>query len=166
MHVVPQIRYLGEYPTSRLVDGSHAGFKVGVKAHLWAAAGTKGTITVAGSWGQTARLHVTVPAGDSVSLVPIDAAATDVKLWWPAGHGPQPLYNLTVSFEPDHATATVVSTTRQIGFRVFAVVTGNDTDAEWVKHNANGDGTASHGMYWRINGDAILAGDNAALEYA
>ena len=194
-HVVPQITYLGEYPTAPLSEGTHGGFKVDVKVHLWGAAkSSTGTLKVTGSWGQTASTQVTVPAGDSVSNVTINAAAADIKLWWPAGHGAQPLYNVTVTFEPASgcgglrdtarnlsatppcpsnrppsrallsATASAsasasaaVSTTRRIGFRMFALVTGNDTDPEWVKNNANGDGTGTQGMVWRINGAAILA---------
>ena len=172
-HVVPQITYLGEYPTAPLSEGTHGGFKVDVKVHLWGAAkSSTGTLKVTGSWGQTASTQVTVPAGDSVSNVTINAAAADIKLWWPAGHGAQPLYNVTVTFEPTNrppsrallsatasasASASAVSTTRRIGFRMFALVTGNDTNPEWVKNNANGDGTGTLGMYWRINGAAILA---------
>lgn len=166
-HMVPQIKYLGEYPTSPLNEAAHAGFKVDVKAHLWATAATTGTIAVAGSWGQAERFAVTVPAGDSVSVVSLHVAAPAVKLWWPAGHGAQPLYNLTLSFEPGAADShppsatpvatTIISATRKIGFRVFAVVTGNDTNPVWVKSNTNSDGTGRHGMYWRINGAAILA---------
>jgi len=164
-HVVPQIMYLGEYPTSPLSEGTHGGFKVDVKAHLWAAAKTAGTLKVTGSWGQVASAKITVPAGNSVSTVTINAAAADIKLWWPAGHGAQPLYNVTLSFEPAAAAgfasavsaASTVSATRRIGFRMFAVVTGDDTNPEWVKNNTDGDGTGTLGMYWRINGAAILA---------
>eukprot|EP01046_Picozoa_sp_COSAG06_P002943 COSAG06_NODE_108_length_23594_cov_43.013450_12_plen_1117_part_00 len=172
-HVVPQITYLGEYPTAPLSEGTHGGFKVDVKVHLWGAAkSSTGTLKVTGSWGQTASTQVTVPAGDFVSNVTINAAAADIKLWWPAGHGAQPLYNVTVTFEPTSsssrallsATASAsasasaaVSATRRIGFRMFALVTGNDTNPEWLKNNTNGDGTDTFGMYWRINGAAILA---------
>jgi hypothetical protein len=92
-------------------------------------------LTVTGSWGQTATAHVTVPAGNSNSIVTVNAAAADVRLWWPAGHGAQPLYNVTLSFTPSAAdtgphTATAaagaaaISATRRIGFRMFAVVHG------------------------------------------
>lgn len=165
-HVVPQTTYLGAYPTAPLSEGTHGGFKVDVKAHLWAPAATKGTLTVVGSWGQTASAAVTVPKGNSSSTVTITAAAADIKLWWPAGHGAQPLYNVTVSFAPaavaaatphTATAAAAISATRRIGFRMFAVVTGDDTNPEWVKNNTNGDGTATLGMYWRINGAAILS---------
>jgi beta-galactosidase/beta-glucuronidase len=169
-HVVPQITYLGEYPTTSLSEGTHGGFKVAVKAYLWGAAKSTGTLKVAGSWGQTASIQVTVPAGDSVANVTMNAAADDIKLWWPAGHGAQPLYNVTVSFEPSAAAGSAtasaitsasasaaVSSTRRIGFRMFALVTGNDTNPEWVKNNTNGDGSGTLGMYFRVNGAAIFS---------
>ena len=41
---------------------------------------------------------------------------------------------------------------RRVGFRYFALVTGNDTDAAWVAQAKDEEGTESHGMYFRING--------------
>ena len=70
------------------------------------------------------------------------------------------MYNVTVSFVP-HALPAVtpqqLRVSQRVGFRVFALVTGNDTDPEWVVANKNGDGSATHGMYWRVNGAAIFA---------
>lgn len=40
---------------------------------------------------------------------------------------------------------------------MFALVTTNDTDTSVVKANATTDGTGTHGMFWRINGAAILS---------
>ena len=158
-HVVPQITYLGEYPTSPLVDGKHGGFKVDVRTHLWAPAATEGTLTLTTSWGQTASVAVTVPAGNTSHVVAVNAAASDIKLWWPAGHGAQPLYNVTVAFTSSSkvAQAAPVAATRRVGFRMFAVVTGNDTDPAWIKNGTDGDGTGTFGMYFRINGAAILS---------
>jgi hypothetical protein len=34
MHVVPQIKYAGAYPSSPLTDGAHGGFKVDVRTHM------------------------------------------------------------------------------------------------------------------------------------
>ena len=44
-----------------------------------------------------------------------------------------------------------------IGFRFFAVVTGNDTDPAYVQENANADGTDLMGMRFRVNGAAMYA---------
>ena len=45
---------------------------------------------------------------------------------------------------------------RTIGFRVGALVTGNDTDPAYVAAAASEEGSDGHGMVLRINGAAIL----------
>ena len=37
--------------------------------------------------------------------------------------------------------------------RTFALVTGNDTDPEYVKKNLHADGTDTQGMLFRVNGE-------------
>ncbi len=131
-HVVPQIKYLGEYPTSALVDGEHGGFSVEVGVHLWAAVASSGKLSVNGDWGGSGSIvSITAPAGESKQVLTIHATAEQIKLWWPVGHGAQPLYNISVSFSPSGGGKTI-ETTRRVGFRMFAVVTGDDTDAAWV----------------------------------
>jgi hypothetical protein len=56
----------------------------------------------------------------------LTATAAQVRLWWPAGKGPHPLYNLTVALDQPSGE---VSTSRSVGFRVMSLVTTNDTDA-------------------------------------
>lgn len=49
-------------------------------------------------------------------------------------------------------------TSRRIGFRVFAVVTGNDTNPEYVRNNTGADGTnPGFGMLFRVNGAPIFS---------
>ena len=43
-------------------------------------------------------------------------------------------------------TADAAPLERQVGFRSFALVTGNDTDPEYVAASVNATGTSSHGM--------------------
>jgi hypothetical protein len=162
VHVVPQIKYKGEYPVAPLTDSTHGGFDVSVRVHIWAPKATTGTLSITTSWSTTpVTAKVSIAAGNSSTIIKLPSA-TAINLWWPAGHGAQPLYNLSVafipagSFEDEIAAAVSVSTQRRVGFRVFALVTGNDTDADWVAANKDGDGSAAHGMYWRINGAAIL----------
>ena len=50
-----------------------------------------------------------------------------------------------------------VSAVRRIGFRVFALVTINDTDTATIAANASTEGTGTHGMYFRVNGRAIYS---------
>lgn len=161
-HVVPQITYQGDYPTVPLEDGTHGGFAVTAVVHLWAAAATSGTLTIGGSWGETSTQAVSIPAGDSKFSLRVTASASQIKLWWPAGLGQQPLYNLTATFVPSTsdlpgAQAGSISTTRRVGFRFFALVTGDDLDPTFVKNNLHGDGSAQNGMFWRINGATVLA---------
>jgi beta-mannosidase len=56
-----------------------------------------------------------------------------------------------------HPTPTSVTAERKVGFRYVALVTGNDTDAQYVQHAATEQGTELHGMMFRINGAAIFA---------
>lgn len=66
--------------------------------------------------------------------------------------GAQALYDLHVSF---HAGVEASATTRRVGFRYFALVTGNDTDPAFVAAAKDQEGTESHGMYFRVNGAAF-----------
>jgi beta-mannosidase len=92
--------------------------------------------------------------------------ASEIDLWWPNGLGKPSLYNITITFTPispkkhsTTSTATIpttgsrtLTTSRTIGFRHFALVTGNDTNPEYVKQSVGQDGTSTLGMFWRING--------------
>eukprot|EP01065_Artemidia_motanka_P025528 TRINITY_DN30520_c0_g1_i1.p1 TRINITY_DN30520_c0_g1~~TRINITY_DN30520_c0_g1_i1.p1 ORF type:complete len:912 (+),score=270.91 TRINITY_DN30520_c0_g1_i1:48-2783(+) len=154
-HVVPHTFYNGAYAASPLSDGSHGGFNVTVRAHFWAPAAVTGSLKVTTQWGESAQADVSVPAGDSNVTVALTASAQQVKLWWPAGTGDQHLYNLTVTFAPSAGAS--VSAQRRIGFRTFAVVTGNDTDPAYVKASEGKDGTSDMGMMFRVNGAAIMS---------
>jgi hypothetical protein len=71
------------------------------------------------------------------------------------------LYDIHVRFIPDTAAdpktnnTGIIQDTRRIGFRHFALVTGNDTDLNYVTNSYNKQGTEFHGMYYRINGIPI-----------
>lgn len=177
-HVAPHTHYRGEYPTARLVDGEHGGFVVNVTAHLWVPpGGAKGTLSVAGSWAagstesndhsdNTAAVAssgpVTLPAGESTLSLELTASATHIKLWWPNGLGAQNRYNVSAVWTPtttDEASSStnagVVTTSRRMGFRVFALVTVNDTNATIVASNASRqvtgqvNDTGTFGMFFR-----------------
>jgi len=164
-HVVPQIFYQGQHAVAPLQDGGHAGFVVEARAFFLAQATVKGQFCIEASWG-TARApvcqSVSVPVGNSTATtLRINATATDIKLWWPAGVGSQPLYNLTVSFIPAPGTGSAlsepISVMRKVGFRDIAIVTSNDTDPAVVARAEKEEGSDDHGLYFRVNGALILS---------
>jgi len=106
-----------------------------------------------------------------VTLV-LQAAAKDILLWWPANLGEQPRYQVSASFTPAGNAAQVpilsqavmagsvaapIEAQRQIGFRYAVIVTGNDTDPEYVKASKDADGGSQAGMFFRVNGAAVYA---------
>lgn len=158
-HVVPHVFYNGSFPTTPLTAKTHGNFEVHVKVFFQAARTTSGTLTFSGSWGPSVGGSQTVSAGESEVTAVLQASASDIDLWWPAGLGAQPLYNVTVAFAPSNArtAAAPVAATRRIGFRTFALVTGNDTDPAYVAKNLNADGTDTMGMFFRVNGAPIFS---------
>jgi beta-mannosidase len=125
-----------------------------------------GTLSVNGEWGASQSSSISLPAGASNATITLMATADKIKLWWPLGLGAgQPLYNVTASFQASSSPMTtasllsspVLKTHRRIGFRYFALVTGNDTDAAWVAANKDADGNADMGHRWRINGAPIFS---------
>eukprot|EP00039_Didymoeca_costata_P021562 m.2498 g.2498 ORF g.2498 m.2498 type:complete len:975 (-) comp2531_c0_seq1:113-3037(-) len=165
-HITPHTRYLGSYPTKPLEDGSHGGFDVNVTVHFMVpSGGASGSFSVAGSWTADGNSKTSVssqiqsfPAGENQVSLTMQVTAAQIKLWWPAGVGAQPLYNVSVTYTPASATtSTSVTAVRRLGFRVFALVTVNDTDAAYITANASADGTDKHGMFFRVNGAAVYS---------
>ena len=70
-------------------------------------------------------------------------------------------YNITATFTPtDTAPTASVSplrATRRVGFRHFALVTGNDTDPAYIEQSATAEGSGALGMVWKVNGKAVMA---------
>ncbi len=152
-HVAPRVFYKGAYPTAPLSDTAHGDFSVDVVFHLSSPAATTGTLAATGAWGASASLPVTVPAGASNFTVTLAAADNSVSLWWPAQTpGAQTLYNISATFTPAAGGAAVVATARRVGFRVFALVTGNDTDPSTL---AGLDGQDGFTMRFKVNGADI-----------
>jgi beta-mannosidase len=109
---------------------------------------------------------ISIPAGESNVTLSVEAEASAINLWWAVGMGgtatggSQPLYNISISFvadTPHRSTAPSVRSVRRIGFRYFALVTGNDTDPAYVASAVGAEGTSDHGMYFRLNGVAVYS---------
>jgi hypothetical protein len=66
-------------------------------------------------------------------------------------------YNVTVRFVPDGAGTATMLTSRRLGFRQIALVTGNDTNATWVAENENSEGNGDLNMMFRVNGAPFAA---------
>lgn len=156
-HVVPSTFYLGPYATSPLVDSHHAGFNLIVESHIsLTQAVTDGEARFNFGWSTTpVTAGFTAGAGEAVVKHSFTVSAGDIKLWWPRFTGEQHLYNVTV--ELCTSKSACATATRTIGFRTIALVTGNDTDPEYVQKNVNSEGSDDHGMMFRVNGAAIWA---------
>jgi beta-mannosidase len=155
-HLTPHTHYLGAYPTAPLLDGTHGGFRVNVTAHFWApAGGARGSLTVRGEWdgggSANASGEIELPTGQSQASLQITATAAQIKLWWPSGLGAQRLYNVSATWRPSSSTVAPTTAVRRLGFRVFALVTINDTNASIVAANASTEGTGKHGMFFRVS---------------
>jgi len=163
-HLVVHTFYKGAYPVTPLIDGQHAGFDVHVRVHMYAPSETSGTLTVTGSWMSsedtaTTTQSVDLPAGESSINVTLAASSDQIKLWWIHGMGEQHLYDVVASFTPASSSSSTksVETARRIGFRHFAIVTGDDSDPTYVRNATGADGTSSMGMLFRVNGAAVFS---------
>ncbi|MFE2918234.1 glycoside hydrolase family 2 protein [Kitasatospora indigofera] len=117
--------------------------------------------TVAG-----AAATVTVPAGATAASVTVDVP--DARLWWPAGHGEQPLYDLRVELTAaggaDGGPAAADSWQRRVGFRTTELHTVPDQAGTPFELLVNGVHVQVRGVNW-IPDDCFVAGLGRA-EYA
>ena len=146
-HLVPRITYRGAYPTEPLADGD---FDVAVKVYLDADRPVLLKVTARGNWSADASTTTVAVAPGETALALSLQRASGVALWRPNGLGARTFYEVSVA-------ANNIKTKRRVAFRTVAVVTGDDTDPAYVKESANASGTASHGLFLRVNGAAMWA---------
>jgi beta-mannosidase len=151
-HLQPRVYYRGAYPTIPLTDAGAGPWDVVARVHLTAPAAASGTLSVSGSWGGSASAPVSLTAGNQSVELTIRVPAGAVSLWWPLNLGAQALYNLTATFTPSEGNGAALVVQRRLGFRFFALVTGNDTDPTTL---AGVDGSDSFSMRWNVNGAKV-----------
>ncbi len=97
--------------------------------------------------GHAVTAHVAVEKGVGSARLELDVGMPD--LWWPAGHGAQPLYDAVLSIPGD-------SVTRRIGFRTLEIVTEKDEAGASMIVRVNGIDIFAKGANW-IPADALPA---------
>lgn len=160
-HVSPRVYYNGTYPTAPLSDTAHGDFTVSVAVHFQvpstATGPVAGSLEVVGGWaGGKVTTPVSLPPGNSSTTIVLTAVNNAVSLWWPAQTpGAQTRYPINVTFTPSApGSGPPVSDSRMIGFRVFTLVTGNDTDPSTL---IGRDGQDHFTMRFKVNGANIYS---------
>jgi beta-mannosidase len=102
-------------------------------------------VSVAGN-----RARVEVPAGETAATV--EVRVEDARLWWPAGFGDQPLYDVTATLSGPEGPLDVWS--GRIGFRTVTLdTTGDDTGTPFTL-SVNGVPVFARGVNW-VPGDCF-----------
>ncbi|CAN5147527.1 glycoside hydrolase family 2 protein [soil metagenome] len=91
-------------------------------------------VGVAGASGSTA-------VAEHGGVVEVEFAVTDAELWWPRGHGEQPLYDLDIELQS--AQTVLDARTKRVGFRSVRI----DTEP---------DGTGGAPFTFVINDEVVL----------
>lgn len=109
------------------------------------------------------RVTATVPAGARAATIQVDVP--DVRLWWPVGHGDQPLYPVTVELAGRRWES-------RVGFRTVTLDTAPDEAGSPFRLLVNGCDVEVHGANWipdhafvtRIDRDRYAARIQDALD--
>jgi beta-mannosidase len=102
-------------------------------------------VTLAELPGRSARL--TVPAGQDHGVLEIEVPGAPV--WWPAGHGAQPLVRVTVDLLDATGDGAVLdSYTRRVGFRSVALDQSPDAAGSRFVLVVNGREIFARGLNW------------------
>ena len=150
LHAVAQARI--DYVTT--VQEHVAGrVRLLVTAELTAPAAGATTLAVEIA-GQRTEVPVQLVSGANTASATLEI--TEPKLWWPNGHGAQPLYELTVS-------AGGESVRKRLGLRVIEVLNTPDANGRPLTVRVNGREIFCKGANW-IPTDALPARQDAHYE--
>jgi beta-mannosidase len=150
-HIVPHVYYRGAYPTAPLTDAGAGPWQVTTTVFFTSPVATSGTLTINSTWaGASASVPVSLPVGTASVNVTLTAAVGGVQLWWPNGLGAQNLYPVTATFVPAASGAPVLSDSRRIGFRVFTLVTADDSNPAALQGK---DGSGNLTMRFKVRGE-------------
>ncbi|MFD2024505.1 glycoside hydrolase family 2 protein [Promicromonospora aerolata] len=97
------------------------------------------TVTVTSPTDDVTVAEGVVPAGVTTTVV--EVRVPDADLWWPVGHGAQPLYGVDVSAGPG-------SWTGRVGFRTVNVDTADDEAGAPFALQVNGQTVLVRGVNW------------------
>jgi beta-mannosidase len=134
----PRIASVKTRQTHRTTSGKRR-VELEVTARLETPVVARGTLSVRCA-GSGATATVRLRPGDN--RVVVRFVVVDPDLWWPAGEGKQPLYDLEVEFRDEGGTRE--TSRRRIGFRTLDLVT-------------RADGRASETFFFRVNGRDVYA---------
>jgi beta-mannosidase len=94
--------------------------------------------------GVTGRL--TIAAGGTSGTLSL--AVEDVDLWWPRGHGDQPLYDIEVILQEDGADGTLDTWSGRLGFRTVRLVSEPDDEGTSYSFVVNDRPVFVKGVNW------------------
>jgi hypothetical protein len=163
-HVVPKIYFLGKHPNAPITSGD---FQVVVQVHVVSPQrdyhpknGGSMALEWTADFFSTAAIVQPIPSinanREAIVTFNVTVSKNNVELWWPNGMGAQKLYLMQVRLvQPNGSKSRAI--TKRIGFRTAALVTIDDTNDETVSQNESGEGSGSHGMYFRVNGALVWA---------
>ncbi|WP_017570288.1 glycoside hydrolase family 2 protein [Nocardiopsis halotolerans] len=92
------------------------------------------------------RATATVAPGERSGVVVVEVP--DARLWWPVGHGDQPLYDLSVTLTEEGGDGPLDSAARRVGFRTITVDTEPDEHGTPFTVVVNGKPIFVKGANW------------------
>lgn len=144
-HTTPRISYVTPIQRHSYTDSDDVDVELDVRVGLDVP--VAGEYTITGSVAETSTTATRQCRLESSGEIELSMTVDDPDLWWPAGHGDQPLYELSVSVEEREETHGV---TNRLGFRDIELV--REPDAGGTADEENGES-----FYIRVNGEPIFA---------